>query len=234
MEYNCRTISDITKCQECFWIDYLLQFNNHTYQRLHLKGIMGKSISHIIDNDELDFESDPSEIYSDVIKREIKINGSSDKPEHVTSQVAIKNTDVSDRFVKNLMHLREFSTEVFNVLEKSIERIPIHIRLLSNNAYRLSQVHFPEKSEQQHLAVAGVVFIKHYISAILQYPENFGYLHKSPFNASLYNAKAKDNLKHLSRVMLQVFSMKPFSDNYLKPLNDYVISMNGMIKKNGV
>lgn len=231
MEYNCRTISDITKCQECFWIDYLLQFNNHTYQRLHLKGIMGKSISHIIDNDELDFESDPSEIYSDVIKREIKINGSSDKPEHVTSQVAIKNTDVSDRFVKNLMHLREFSTEVFNVLEKSIERIPIHIRLLSNNAYRLSQVHFPEKSEQQHLAVAGVVFIKHYISAILQYPENFGYLAKSPFNASLYNAKAKDNLKHLSRVMLQVFSMKPFSDNYLKPLNDYVISMNGMIKK---
>lgn len=231
IEYNCRTISDITKYQECFWIDYLLLFNNHTYQRLHLKSIMGKTVSHIIDNDDLDFESDPSEIYNEVIKREIKINGSSDKPEHVTSQVAIKNPDVSDNFVKNLMHLREFSTEVINLLEKSIERIPTHIRLLSNNAYRLSQIHFPEKSEQQHLAVAGVIFIKYYISAILQYPENFGYLAKSPFNASLYNAKAKDNLRHLSRVLLQMFSMKPFSDNYLKPLNDYVISMNDMIKK---
>lgn len=231
MEYNCKTISDITKGSECFWVDYLLQFNNHTYQRLHLKNIMGKSVSHLIDNDEIDFESDPSEIYAGVILREIKVNGTTDKQEHVTSQVAIKNPDVSARFIKNLMELREFSTDVLDVLDKSVERIPIHVRLLAKHAYKLSQLHFPEKSDQQHLAVAGVIFIKHYISSILQYPENFGYLTKSPFSASLYNDKAKDNLKHLSRVLLQIFSMKPFSDNYLKPLNDYVTSMTDMTKK---
>lgn len=228
IEHNSQNISDLTKAQSGFWIEYLLHFNNHTYQRQHLKGIMGKIVSHIAENDDLDFESNPSQIYDRIAEREKRVDGFTDKKENVPPQTAIKEPEVSNKFVQNLMSLREFATDILNTLERSVERVPIHVRLVCNHAYKLSQLHFPDRSDQQHLAVAGVIFMKHYIATILQYPENFGILNKDPFNPVLYNAVAKDNLKHLSRVMLQVFSMKPFSDNFLKPLNEYVTASTDM------
>lgn len=230
IQHNSQNISDLTKSQSGFWIEYLLHFNNHTYQRQHLKGILGKIVGHIVESDDLDFESNPSEIYYRIADRERKVNGYTEKSDDVPPQVAIKEPEVSSKFVENLMSLREFATDILNTLENSIEKIPLHMRLICNHAYELSQLQFPDRTDQQHLAVAGVIFIKHYIATILQYPENFGLLVKDPFNPVLFNVGAKDNLKHLSRVMLQVFSMKPFNDNFLKPLNEYVTSSIDMTR----
>lgn len=230
VESSCKNISDLTKAQSCFWVEFFLHFNNHSYQRAHLKSIMSQAITHVIENDELSFESDPTVISDQIADHETKVHGFSDRERGLAPQVAIKDSDVSSEFVSNLLSLREYATGVLEVLQGSVHRIPTHVRLISREAYRLSQVQFPEKSEQQHLAVAGVIFIKHYISTIFQYPENFGYLNRDAFDAGLYNSRAKNNLKHLSRVLLQLFSMKTFSDNFLKPLNDYIISSVDMTR----
>lgn len=224
IEISCKNISDLTKAQSCFWVEYFLHFNNHSYQRAHLKSVVNKAIEHVVENDDLSFESDPTVINDHIAELEIKVHGSSDRQQGVAPQVAIKDAEVSAAFVSNLLSLREYATGILEVLQSSAHRIPSHVRLVSREAYRLSRMQFPEKSEQQHLAVAGVIFIKHYISAIFQYPENFGYLKRDSFDAGLYNSRAKANLKHLSRVLLQLFSMKTFSDNFLKPLNDYITS----------
>ncbi|ABN67564.2 ras GTPase-activating-like protein [Scheffersomyces stipitis CBS 6054] len=226
VENNSRSISDLTKTSTTFWIDYFLLFNNHTYQRQHLKHLVGKFVYSVIESDMLDFESDPSEIYEAIVEREHRVNGFSERPRGISPQHAIKEEDVSAKFVNNLMNLREVATEFLNTLELSADRVPLHVKVICKQAYELSQLQFPEKSDQQHLAVAGVVFIKHYIAPILQFPENFGFQNKD-----FYNPKARDNLKHLSRVMLQVFSMKPFSDSFLKPLNDYVTSSTEMTRR---
>ncbi|KAK6454285.1 ras GTPase-activating-like protein [Scheffersomyces xylosifermentans] len=225
IENNSRTISDLTKTQSSYWIEYFLHFNNHTFQRQHLKQMVGNFVSSIFENDELDFESDPSEIYEAIVEQEHKVNGFSDRPRGISPQQAIKEEDVSSTFVANLMSLREVATDFMNLLEVSVDAVPLHVKLICKNAYKLSQLQFPEKTDQQHLSVAGVVFIKHYVAAILQYPENFGY------NSKDYHVnKSRNNLKHLSRVMLQVFSMKPFSDSFLKPLNDFISSSSEMAR----
>lgn len=228
---RCVKLTDITKSNVCLWIDYLLTFNNHTYQRLHLKGLFGKLITSIIDNDELDFESDPSAINSGFVDRDMKINGFSDRDAKAPAQVAIKDPDVSAKFVENLMNLREFATVTLNTLESVTERgIPLHIKVICSTAYKLSKLTFPDRSELQHLAVAGVIFVKHYISSIFQYPENFGLMMNDQFNPTIYRAKVKTNLKHLSRVIMQVFSLKPFTDNFLKPLNEYISNSASIAK----
>jgi Ras GTPase-activating-like protein IQGAP2/3 len=224
MQMNCSKVSEITKIQNCFWIDYFLHLNNHTYQRQHLKSLLGNFVSHIIESDEVDFELDPVAIYDGIIENELNLNGSATKSKKVSPQTAIKNADVSNKFIQNLMSLRETSTELLNLLHRVVNHVPLHVKLICKQAFILSQKNFPDKPEEQHLAVAGVIFFKHYISIILQCPENFGYLIKDPFNPTLFHAKSRDNLKSLNRVMLQVFSLKPFSDNYLKPMNDFVVS----------
>ncbi|KAK6199262.1 ras GTPase-activating-like protein [Scheffersomyces amazonensis] len=223
IETHSQNISDITKIQSCSWIDFFLHFNTHTYQRQHLKSLIGKLVFKIIENDEIDFESDPSIIYEAIIDKEIRIYGSSDNPRNISAQAAIKKEAVSNQFVSNLVALRETVTELLVILQKSMDKIPLHVKVICHHAYKLSQLHYPDKNDQQHLAVAGVIFMKHYIASILQYPENFGLLNGFDDNDNDNDKlKPRANLKHLSRVMLQVFSMKPFSDNFLKPLNDFL------------
>ncbi|KAL6450472.1 LOW QUALITY PROTEIN: IQG1 Ras GTPase-activating-like protein IQG1 [Candida maltosa Xu316] len=218
-----RNVGDITKSHLTYWIEFFMNFNNHTFQRQHLKLMLGKFVHKLVDQEESDFESDPIRIYEGVIAHEIKVHGFSDKPRDITPQAAIQLPEVSNKFVNNLMLLREASSELLNLLETNLSRIPDHVRVIARQSYLLSQSQFPEKTHQQHLAVAGVIFIKHYIGSILQVPENFGISTKDC-------PKSGDNLRHLHRVMLQLFSMKPFSDNFLKPLNEYLSSSFDRVK----
>ncbi|CAI5760254.1 unnamed protein product [Candida verbasci] len=213
-------LGDLTKVQKTYWIDYLYHFNNLTFQRQHLKKIVGKFVSSVIDDENLDFESDPTIINADVISREIKIHGSSTGNSNLSPQEAIQIPQVSNKFINNLISLREKANDLIYILQKC--HIPIHVRILCKSAYDLSCRYFPDKSKLQHLAVSGVIFIKHYINLIFNHPENYGYKKEYP--------KCEDNLKHLSRVMLQIFSMKLFNDNFLKPLNDYITNSTETIK----
>lgn len=224
---GCRNIADITKAKSSLWIDYLVDFNNHVYQRMHLKSVLGKVVQRIVDDEDLTFESDPTRIYNLLMERDIKIHGSSERVPDVEPQVAIKDEQVSAAFVNNLIALREATTDTVEVLQASVEKLPLHVRIMAKRAYTLSQIQFPDQNDQLHLAVAGVILIKHYVGSILMLPENYGYSTKDPYSHKLGdNSKSKvaENLKYLSRVLLQVFSMKAFSDNFLKPLNEYVLS----------
>lgn len=230
MKNSCTNITDITKSNVCFWIDYLLQFNNHTYQRLHLKSLLGKVVSAMIDNDEIDFESDPSVINNMLIDRDMRIDGYSERDVKATPQVAIKDPEVSNRFVENLMNLREYTTEIISVLDVCCERVPLHLKVICSNAYNLSKLTFPDRSDLQHLAVAGVIFVKHYILNIFHNPESFGFAANDPFNPGIFRGRAKSNLKSINKVVLQAFALKPFKDNFLKPLNDYLATTSDLIK----
>ncbi|KAI5959836.1 IQG1 [Candida pseudojiufengensis] len=215
-------ISDITKQQFTFWNEFLSNFNNHSYQRQHLKLLFGKFVNKIIDDDELDFESDPLLIHSDIITKEIRIHGHSTNNRKLSPQEAIKLPEVSSQFVSNLMSLREHCSATITLIDQIKNRIPIHIKLICKTAYLLSHSYFPNKNEIQHLAVAGVCFWKHYFGAILQLPQNYGFTKK-------LSMKDQSNLRYLNRVMLQVFSRKPFNDNFLKPLNEYITSTTDQI-----
>lgn len=230
---RCRNIADITKPKMVFWIDYLSELNNSVQQRSHLKHLFGNIMQKVIMDDELTFESDPSKIYVQAMERELRVYGSSSKRRDILPQSAIRDEAVSAAFVDNLLSLREFTTNTIDTIQSSIQQLPLHVRLLAKYAYDLSCENFPDQNDQLHLAVAGVVIVKHYISSIFVFPENYGYSTKLPY--SKQNSKVAENLKSLSRVLLQTFSMRPFSDNFLKPMNEYVMSqvdiIKGLIKK---
>lgn len=216
-------VAEITKMKHAFWVDFLFDFNNHVYQRMHLKSLIGNVVAAVIDDDELSFESDPSKIHHQLREQEIRAYGKSDMAETILAQDAIRDPQVSDAFVKNLMALRDSVTDLIEILRASIPKLPIHIRILAKKAYQVSQLHFPDQSDRHHLAVAGAVFVKHYVGSIFYSPENYGFSMKRAFG-SRSEPIAAENLKYLNRALLQVFSMRPFNDNFMKPLNDYVTS----------
>ena len=206
-----QTVTDITKSQFTHWTEFVTHFNNHTYQRQHLKLLAGKYIHKILDDDELDFESDPTIIHSNIMPHDHGVSA------NISPQDAIKIPEVSSRFVHNLMSLRDACSDILKLVESCATRLPVHVRLICREAYMLARANFPRLLEQQHLAVAGICFWKYYFGVIILFPENYG------INAKPY-LKGQVNLRHLHRLMLQLFSMKPFTNNFLKPLNDYLVS----------
>ena len=230
---NSNNLGDITKLHLTNWIDFFTNFNNHTFQRQHLKALLGKFVIRIVDNEQVDFESDPIRIYNQIIDHEMKVYGRSEKSRDISPQAAIQLPEVSNKFVGNLMSLRETCSDLLSMLQKNASgnkallQIPDHVKLICRQGYLCAQRKFPNKSDQQHLAVAGVIFVKHYLGSILQVPENYGIL---TGNNDTQKAKSKDNLRYLYRVMLQLFSMKPFNDNFLKPLNEYIMASTDTVK----
>lgn len=206
-----QTVIDITKSQFTHWTEFVTHFNNHTYQRQHLKLLAGKYMHKILDDDELDFESDPTIIHSHVVPHDHTMKSS------ISPQDAIKVPEVSSRFVNNLMSLRDACLNMMKLIDDSISRLPVHIRIICREAYLLARANFPQQLDQQHLAVAGVCFWKYYFGVIILFPQNYG------INSRTY-LKGQANLRHLHRLMLQLFSMKPFTNNFLKPLNDFLVS----------
>ncbi|CAN3368016.1 ras GTPase-activating-like protein Iqg1p [Diutina catenulata] len=227
---SCAQVSDITKHPNTWWIDYFAHINNHTYQRHHLKQMFHKFVSSVVEADHLDFESDPVAIHQGLVDHETKVHGRSERATTVTAAQAIKDPEVSARFVANLMSLRELATVLLARVDQVVDQVPVHVKLVCKRVFQLSQLQFPDKSNHQHLAVAGVVFAKHYLASLLQGPENFGYLMQDPFNPRVVGVRARSNLRQVARVMVQLFSMKPFSDNYLKPLNDYLATTHASVK----
>ena len=192
---------------------------------------MGPVMSEVVDGEHLDFELDPARIYADLLQHECKVMGGLDKPLGLSAAAAIKQPEVLERFVNNLMQLREVATLTLSQVQKVLNQIPLHVRLVCKRVYKASQLQFPDKLAQHHLAVTGVVFAKHYLTHIFNGPENFGYLMGDPFlPGTLVNPRASNNLRQLARIVIQLFLLKPFSDNFLKPLNDFVVSTHDSVK----
>ena len=221
---RCKYLNDFTKMYTCFWMEYFLILNNTTAQRIHLKSLLGGLLQNILDDDEAVFQSNPCEIYSSLCEKEKRISGIISRNPNVSPQDAIKDPEVSSIFVLNLLGLRETCTNFITILSKCVDKIPVHVRLISKTTYDLCKLTYPEKSTLHHLSVAGVCFFKYYVSMILQYPENFGYFSTDTYSGMDVDIK-KFNLQQVNKVMLQLFAMKPFNENFFKPLNDYINSM---------
>lgn len=215
---NSTTIADITKIKNTFWIDHVVDLHKSVHQRSHLKKLLGPTV-HALMGEDITFESDPVKIHQLIRKQEIKVNGCSSRPQTISAQDAIKDKEVSAAFINNLMALRDSAGIFVERIKDNAGNLPIHIRHLARQAYKLTRLKFPNQGENLHLSVAGVILIKHYVSNILHNPENYGYK-PDPLSSP---ERVSSNLKCMSRVLIQVFSMKPFSDNFLRPLNDFVL-----------
>ncbi|CAM9022696.1 unnamed protein product [Wickerhamomyces anomalus] len=202
------SIDDLQKTDKSGWQRLLKTFNET--QKKPLVDMFGEMVENIMSDSQLDIESDPVLIYRIV----------HNTPRSIAVDKAIEDPDTKATFITNLQHLREFGSQIFRVLNDDYEKLPIHIRLLANIAYKASMKKYPTNLEQDHLANAGYVIINGFVKLILESPDTFKI---SPINVS---HNARKNLNGISKLLTQLFTMKPFGSDsiYLQPLNKFINS----------
>lgn len=210
------------------WWKLVAAINRNTKERKFLKELLGPSIHSVVEQPDLNLESDPLAIYRNLINsEELRTGRRSARDPNLPVDAAIQDPETRSTFVSNLQRLREIATEFINSIEQNVEGLPYHVRFIAKVVYNAALQAFPNESEDRLLGLIGHVLFTNYLVPAIVAADNYGIVKNA-----LSSVQSK-NLSEVSKLLSQIGTLKPFSrDNvYLQPLNDYVKSSATRIRE---
>lgn len=216
---TCASIQDYLR-GNFFWSKLLSNYTRSPRDRKYLRDLLGPLIrDNIVEDPDLDLESDPMQIYrSSISNEELRTGQPSRRPRDIPRELAIKDPETRELFIDHLRDLREICDQFFLALEDLLPRLPYGLRFLCQQMFQSLCQHFKREPQQNMLYMVTNWFWKFYLHNALTSPENVGVIEKqlSPLQ--------KRNLGEVAKVLGQVASGRHFGgDNvYLQPLNAFI------------
>ncbi|CAN6621291.1 hypothetical protein TRVA0_008S02036 [Trichomonascus vanleenenianus] len=201
------------------WWKLVAAINRNTKERKFLKELLGSSVALVVENPDMDLESNPLAIHRSLINNEeLRTGRLSHRDPNLPVDEAIQDPDTRATFIANLQQLRELSSHFLTALEKNVEALPYHIRYLAKVSFAAAKEQFVNEPEDRLLAVIGHVIFGHYLNPAIISADNYGIVKNA-----LAPLQTK-NLTEVTKMLSQIASLKLFSKEnvYLQPLNDYV------------
>jgi len=203
-----------------FWTKIFMAYSKSPRDRKFMKEIFGPVVhENIVDNQELDLESDPLQIYRAAINNEELTTGQLSTRSHdVTREQAIRDPETRDLFVAHLQDLRDIADHAFNLLEELLTRMPYGVRYIMQQQCVLLEQRFTHEDPHVLLQTCGQWLWKNYLSPVLMQPEVWAVIDRS------LTPPQKRNLGEVSKVIGQVFAGRHFGGEnvYLQPLNSWL------------
>ncbi|PSR94535.1 hypothetical protein BD289DRAFT_363264 [Coniella lustricola] len=216
---SCATIQDYFR-GNFFWSKLLGNYTRSPRDRKFLRDLLGPLIKdNIVEDPELDLESDPIQIYRSAISNEeLRTGRPSRRPLDIPREIAIQDTETRGLFIDHLRDLREICDQFLLALEDLLPRLPYGLRYLCQQMFRFLTQHFKREPQQNLLQMVGNWFWRFYLYNALTAPENVGVVDRqlSPLQ--------KRNLGEVAKVLGQVASGRHFGGEnvYLQPLNAFI------------
>lgn len=215
----CDTVQDYLR-GNFFWSKLLSNYTRSPRDRKYLRDLLGPLIrDNIVEDPELDLESDPMQIYRSAINNEeLRTGQPSRRPLDIPRELAIKDAETRELFIDHLRDLREICDQFLLALEDLLPRLPYGLRYLCQQMFQALCQHFKREPQQNLLQIVANWFWKFYLYNALTAPENVGVIEKqlSPLQ--------KRNLSEVAKVLGQVASGRHFGGEnvYLQPLNAFI------------
>jgi Ras GTPase-activating-like protein IQGAP2/3 len=215
----CATLQEYTR-QSFFWSKLFSSFVRSPRDRKYLKDLFGPLIKdNIIENETLDLESDPMQIYRSAINNEeLRTGRRSHRDPNVTRDQAIKDPETRETFIHHLQDLRDIADQFFSMMEEVLHKMPYGVRYIAQQIFEELVRKFPYEAQEQLLQVAGHWVWKQYLQPALMQPQHWGVVDRGM--SPLMNR----NLGEVAKVLGQVAAGRLFGGEnvYLQPLNSYV------------
>lgn len=216
---GCATLQEYVR-GNFFWNKLFASYIRSPRDRKFFKDLFGPLIKdNIIEQEHLDLESDPMQIYrSSINNEELSTGQRSRRDPNVTRDQAIKDPDTREMFIRHLQDLRDISDQFFTRIEEVLHRMPYGVRYLAQQMFQELHHKFPYEAQEQLLQMAGHWVWKTYLQPSLLQPQHWGVVDRGM--SPLMNR----NLGEVAKVLGQVAAGRLFGgDNvYLQPLNSYI------------
>ncbi|KAK4155529.1 hypothetical protein C8A00DRAFT_31665 [Chaetomidium leptoderma] len=215
----CNNVQDYLR-GNFFWSRLLHNYTRSPRDRKYLRDLLGPIIrDNIIEDPELDLESDPMQIYRSAINNEeLRTGQPSNRPLDIPRELAIKDPETKAVFIDHLRDLREICDQFLASLEDLLPRMPYGLRFMCRQTFDALCQRFQREPRARMLQAITSWLWKFYLQPAVTTPENVGVMDKqlSPLQ--------KRNLGEVAKVLGQITSGRQFGgDNiYLQPLNAFI------------
>ena len=214
-----RTLQDYAR-GSYFWPKLVANYTRSPRDRKYLRDLLYPLIrDNIVEDPELDLESDPMQIYRSAINNEeLRTGRPSRRPLDVPREVAIKDPETRDLFIDHLRDLREICDQFLVAFEDLLPKLPYGLRFMCRSMFDALCQHFPEEDQHQILFVVSNWLWRFYLQPALTGPEGMGVIEKT------LSPLQKRNLSEVAKVIGQAASGRLFGGEniYLQPLNAFV------------
>lgn len=174
----------------------------------------------IIEDEQLNLESDPQFIYRALLNDEELRTGRITRDPNMPKDRAIQEPDVRAIFVDNLQAIRNLVDTFIYALEDAVPRIPYGTRYMAKQLFDTLCTRYPQEDQRNLLMEVGFWVWKNYIKPAFVDPEGQGLLDRGLDSAD------KRNLNILTTVLNQYMTAKPFTTTdlfYFQPLNRHLL-----------
>ncbi|KAI0909761.1 hypothetical protein F4823DRAFT_592970 [Ustulina deusta] len=215
----CNSVQDYLR-GNFFWSRLLTNYGRSPRDRKYLRELLGPLIrDNIVEDPDLDLESDPMQIYrSAVNNEELRTGQPSRRPLDIPRDLAIKDPETRELFIDHLRDLREICEQFLAALEDLLPRMPYGLRFICQQIFEALCDRFKREPQLHILQLVSNWIWRFYLQPAVVNPEQVGVIEK------ILSPLQKRNLGEVAKVLGQVASGRPFGgDNiYLQPLNAFV------------
>ncbi|RPB03124.1 hypothetical protein L873DRAFT_279649 [Choiromyces venosus 120613-1] len=211
-----------------FWMKLAMNYIRSPRDRKFMRHVLGTLIrEEFIENEELDLECDPQQIYlSSINNEELRTGQRSKRDPSVGRDVAIKDQETRETFVAHLSALKSLADDFISSLEDNLNLMPYGIRYIAQQSVQALIERFPDENEEAILQIVeNFIYQKYWGPAVLA-PETYGVVEKAP------TPMQKKNLGELGKLLNQISSGRLFAQAnlFLQPLNNHIPEAVGRMK----
>lgn len=216
---NCASIKDYLR-GNFFWAKLFGAYVKSPRDRKYLRDILGPIIKdNVIDNPDLDLESDPMQIYLSAIENEqLRTGQRSHRNPEIPREEAIRDEETKRTFITHLQDLRDIADQFFSAFEDHLHKMPYGVRYVAQQMFQSLTSRFKHDEQGHILQIVGHWIWKYYLQPALIEPDKFGVLDRG------ISQDQRRNIGEVAKVLSQVAAGRLFGgDNvFLQPLNSYV------------
>lgn len=217
-----------------FWAKVFGAYVKSPRDRKYMRDVLGPIVKeNVINNPELDLESDPMQIYLSAIENEqLRTGQRSQRRPNVSREEAIRDPETKNTFIAHLSDLRDIADEFFAALEDHLHKLPYGVRYIAQQMFQYLTSKFQHEERGHMLQIVGHWVWKSYLQPAFTEPEKHGVVDRG------LSQEHKRNLAEVTKVLGQIAAGRLFGGEnvFLQPLNSYVgesIERIGEIWANG-
>ncbi|KAJ1987839.1 iqgap- protein [Coemansia spiralis] len=201
------------------FIKLAVHYNRGAKERKYLRDLLQPLIKKVIDDPDLDLESDPLSIYRTLIREEESRTGEkSRRPYDISREDALNDMETRTTFIRHLRQLRVLADEFIAAIQGSLSEMPYGMRYIARELRRALVAKFPDEPESQVMKIVGHLVYYRYINPAIVAPESFDVIETT------ISPLQRKNLAEIAKMLNQVSVGKHFNEDnmFLQPLNNYV------------
>ena len=216
---SCHSLQDYLR-GNFFWAKIFGAYIKSPRDRKYMRDLLGTIIKeNVIDNHELDLESDPMQIYLRSIENEqLRTGQRSRRNPDIPREEAIRDEETKRTFIAHLQDLRDIADQFFGVLEDILFKMPYGVRYIAQQMFNNLMSKFQHDDRSHILQIVGHWVWKSYLQLALLEPEKFGVVDRG------LSQEHKRNLGEIGKVLGHIAAGRLFGADhvFLQPLNSYI------------